>query len=164
MSFCNSLTFFRIWASAKFQPISNVIWQSHGVHFVNINVYAKCHHIIPLSSRDSAIITFSEFGARPMLHVIFQFLELDLVNINVSDDKWHFAICWTRCRQYQCICKILWKYSKRFKNYRHFSRTGRWQKLHKLSGDKIKCLIIGHTMKVNLQFQLTFLGSCNSVC
>ena len=33
--------------------------------------------------------------------------------------------------------------------------------LHKLSGDKIKCLIIGHSMKVNLQFQLAFLGSCN---
>ena len=26
---------------------------------------------------------------------------------------------------------------------------------------KSKCLIIGHSMKVNLQFQLTLLGSCN---
>ena len=136
MSFCNSLTFYRIWTSAKTQPISNVIWQSHGVHLVNINVYAKFHHNIPLSSRYSAIITFSEFGARQSLdrwkmsfrnllgqilsismftqkfikifHTIqkigpfslfqnlalgkastddkcnFQFLELDLVNINVS--------------------------------------------------------------------------------
>ena len=33
--------------------------------------------------------------------------------------------------------------------------------LHKQAVDKIKCLIIGHTMKVNLQFQLTVLGSCN---
>ena len=47
-------------------------------------MYAKFHHDIPLSSRDSAIITFSEFGARPMINVILQFLELDLVNINVS--------------------------------------------------------------------------------
>ena len=69
MSFCISLTFFfsRIWTSAKTQPISNVIWQSHGVHLVNINVYAKFHRNIPLSSRDSAIITFSEFGARQIL-------------------------------------------------------------------------------------------------
>ena len=67
MSFCNSLTFFRIWNSAKTQPISNVICQFHGVHLVNINVYAKFHHNIPLSSRHSAIITFSEFGARQNL-------------------------------------------------------------------------------------------------
>ena len=31
------------------------------------NVYAKFHHNIPLSSRDSAIITFSEFGVRQSL-------------------------------------------------------------------------------------------------
>ena len=78
-----------------------------------------------------------------------------------TNDECHFAISWTRCRQYQCVCKILSKYSKWFKSYRHFSRTGRGQNLHKLPGDKIKCLIIGHSMKVNLQFQLTFLGSCN---
>ena len=81
-----------------------------------------------------------------------------------TNDKCNFAISWTRCRQYQCVCKILSKYSKRFKSYRHFSRTGRRQNLHKLSGDKIKCLIIGHTMKVNFQFQLTFLGSCHDLC
>ena len=83
MSFCNSLTFFRIWTAAKTQPISSVIWQSHGVHLVNINEYAKFHHNIPLSLRDRAIFTFSEFGARPMINVILQFLQLDLVNINV---------------------------------------------------------------------------------
>ena len=38
-----------------------------GVHLVNINVYAKFHHNILHSSRDSAIITFSEFGARQSL-------------------------------------------------------------------------------------------------
>ena len=32
------------------------------------NVYAKFHHNIPLSSRDRAIFTFSEFGARQNLH------------------------------------------------------------------------------------------------
>ena len=95
------------------------------------------------------------------LFSLFQNLALGKASTN---DKCHFATSWTRCRQYQCVCKILSKYSKRFKGYRHFSQTGRSQNLHKLSGDKIKCLIrliIGHTMKVNLQFQLTFLGSCN---
>ena len=67
VSFCNSLTFFRIWTSAKSQPTTTVIWQSHGVQLVNINVYAKFHHNIPLSSRDSAIISFSELRARQSL-------------------------------------------------------------------------------------------------
>ena len=107
MSFCNSLTFFRIWTMAEkqqqktkkkkkkkkkqtnkqTQAISNVIWQSHGVHLVNMNVYAKFHHNIPLSSRDRAIITFSEFGARQSLdqwNMSFcNFFGLDLVRINV---------------------------------------------------------------------------------
>ena len=59
--------FFRIWTSAKPQPIPIVIWLSHGLHHVNINVYAKFHHNIPLSSRDRAIFTFSESGARQSL-------------------------------------------------------------------------------------------------
>ena len=59
--------FFRIWTSAKPRPIPIVIWQSHGLHLVNTNVCAKFHHNIPLSSRDRAIFTFSEFGARQSL-------------------------------------------------------------------------------------------------
>ena len=92
------------------------------------------------------------------LFSLFQNLALGKASTN---DEYHFAISWTRCRQYQCVCKISSRYSKRFKSYRHFSWTSRGQNLYKLSGDKIKCLIIGHSMKVNLQFQLTFLGSCN---
>ena len=37
------------------------------LHLVNTNVYAKFHHNIPLSSRDKAIFTFSEFGVRQNL-------------------------------------------------------------------------------------------------
>ena len=92
------------------------------------------------------------------LFSLFQNMALGKASTN---DKCNFGISWTRCRQYHCVCKILSKYSERFKSYRHFSRTGRGQNLHKPPGDKIKCLIIGHTMKVNLQFQLPFLGSCN---
>ena len=92
---------------------------------------------------------------------LFSFFK-NLKRSNASaNPKWHLAISWATSCQYQCVCKTLSKYSKRFKSYRHFSRTGRWQNLHKQAGDKIKCLIIGHTMKVNPQFQLTFLGSCN---
>ena len=46
---------------------STVIWLSHGLHHVNINVYAKLHHNISLSSRDRAIFSFSEFGVRQSL-------------------------------------------------------------------------------------------------
>ena len=40
----------------------NVSSQSLGLDLVNINVYAKNHQNIPLSLRDRAIFTFSEFG------------------------------------------------------------------------------------------------------
>ena len=65
-----------------------VKWLSHGLHHVNVNLYAKFHHNIPLSPRDRAIFTFSEFGARQRLDrwkMSFRNLKfgLDLVNINV---------------------------------------------------------------------------------
>ena len=44
----------------------NGIWQSVCLDMVNINVYAKFHHNIPVCSRE-AIFTFSEFGARQSL-------------------------------------------------------------------------------------------------
>ena len=152
MSFCNSLTFFRIWTLAKTQPISNVSWQSHAVHLVNINVHAKFHHNIPLSSRDRAIFTFSEFGARQSLDrwkmAFRNLLELDLVNINVSanfyqnipnglrikfhcfqnlnlgktstNPKCHLTISWATSCQYQCVCRISSQYSTQFKRLGHF--------------------------------------------
>ena len=79
--------FFRIWTAAKTQPISKISRQFNGIHLININVYAKFHHNIPLSSRDSAIITvfriWSSANPRPMKNVISQSLGPDLVNINV---------------------------------------------------------------------------------
>ena len=59
--------FFRIWSSAKPRPMKNVISQSLGLGLVNINVYAKVYQNIPLSSRDRAIFTFSEFEPRQRL-------------------------------------------------------------------------------------------------
>ena len=88
----------------------------------------------------------------------------------MTGDKCHFAISWARCCQYQCVCKSLSKYSKRFTSYRHSSRTVWVQNLYKQAGDKMftNCPVTksnvwlqGTTLKVNLQFRLTFLGSCN---
>ena len=116
------------------------------------------------------------------------FQNLDLGNAS-ANPKWYLTIPKAISCQYQCVCKILSKYSKRFKSYRHFSRAGRGQNLHKqskdkiftnsprtkssqtvqgqnlhkVSGDKIKCLILGQSMKFNIKFQLTFLGSCNYI-
>ena len=45
----------------------NVSSQSLGLDLVNINVYAKVYQNIPFSSRDRAIFTSSEFGARQSL-------------------------------------------------------------------------------------------------
>ena len=55
--------FFRIWSSAKPRPTKNGISQSFGLDLDNINVYTEVYQNIPLSSRDKAIFTFSEFGA-----------------------------------------------------------------------------------------------------
>ena len=63
-----SFHFFRIWSSAKPRPMKNVILQSLGLDLVDINVYAKIYQNIPLSLRDRAIFTFSEFGARQSLN------------------------------------------------------------------------------------------------
>ena len=78
------------------------------------------------------------------LFALFQNLSLGNASAN---PKWHLTISLATSCQYQCVCQILSKYSKRFKSYRHFSRTGRRQNFQNLSGDKIKCLIIGHSMK-----------------
>ena len=123
--------------------MNNVNSQSLGLDLVNINVYAKVYQNIPLSSRGRTIFTFSEFGTRP--------------SKASTNDKCHFTISWTRCRQYQCIA-----YAKFYQNISNGKRV--MDIFHEQAGDKIftNCpVIIGHFMKVNLQFQLTFLGSCN---
>ena len=59
--------FFRILSTAKPWPMINVSSQSLGLDLININVYAKVYKNIPLSSRDRAIFTFSEFEPRQRL-------------------------------------------------------------------------------------------------
>ena len=85
---------------------------------------------------------------RSMINVILQFLELDLVNINVSaklyqnipnglrvkfhcfqnlnlsktstNPKCHLSISWATSYQCQCVCKISLQYSTQFKRYGYF--------------------------------------------
>ena len=97
--FTLSFTFFRIWTSATPRPIPNVIWQFHGLHLVNTNVYAKFHYNISLSSRDIAFFTFSEVGARQ----------------NLDWRKMVFHNLRARSCQYQCLPRSLSKYSNQFK-------------------------------------------------
>ena len=59
-----SLSLFQNLELAMPRPMKSVISQSLGLDLVNINVYANVYQNIPLSSRDIAIFTFSEFGAR----------------------------------------------------------------------------------------------------
>ena len=86
--------------------MKNVISQSLGLDLLNTNVYAKVYQNIPHGSRDRVIFTFSEFEPRQSLG-----------QSQMTFDK----ISWATSCQYQCVCKILSKYSKRFKSYRHFS-------------------------------------------
>ena len=62
-----SFPFFRIRGSAEPRPMKNDISQSLELDHDNINLYADVYQNIPLSSRDKAIFTFSEFGARQSL-------------------------------------------------------------------------------------------------
>ena len=61
-------SFFQNLELGKASTDENVISQSLGLDLVNINVYAKVYQSIPLSSRDRAIFTFSDFGARQSLN------------------------------------------------------------------------------------------------
>ena len=61
------LSLFQNLELGKASTNENVISQSLGLDLVNINVYAKVYQNIPLSWRDRAIFTFSEFGARQNL-------------------------------------------------------------------------------------------------
>ena len=85
-----------IWPFSLFQNLElckastdrNVSSQSLGLDLLNTNVYAKIYQNIPLSSRDRAIFTFSEFGPRQSFHrrknVSLQFLGLDVFDIKLS--------------------------------------------------------------------------------
>ena len=78
-----------------------------------ITIFHSAHEIGPFS-------LFSEFGARQSL----------------DQNKCHFTISSARSCQYQCVCKSVSKFSKRFKRYGHVSLFVPGQNRHKLSGEK----------------------------
>ena len=61
------LPLFQYLELGKASTNKNVSSQSLELVLVNINVYAKVYQNIPLSSRDRAIFTFSDFGNRQSL-------------------------------------------------------------------------------------------------
>ena len=75
---------FRIWSSAKSRLLKNDISQSLGINLVNINVYADVFQNIPLSSRDNAIFTLSEFCARQILNQSQMSFDNLMGNININ--------------------------------------------------------------------------------
>ena len=61
------LSLFQNLELGKASTDENTISQPLGLDLVNINIYAKVYQNIPLSSRDRAIFTFSEFEPRQHL-------------------------------------------------------------------------------------------------
>ena len=101
--------------------MKNVISQSLGLDLVNINVYAKVYQNIPLSSRDRAIFTFSEFEPQQRLGQSQMTFDNSLGYIlSISMHMQNFI-----------------KIFQTVKGYRRFSRTGLGQNLHIRSEDKI---------------------------
>ena len=148
---------FSIFQNLEFGKAStdeNVISQSVGLDLVNINVYAKVNQNIQLSSRDRAIFTFSEFESRQRLgHTQMTFDNPLGYILSISMRLQNFI------KIFQTVLELSTFFTNRPET--KCSQTVQGQNLHKLSGDKIKCLIIGHSMKFYFKFQLTFLGSCN---
>ena len=84
--------FFRSFTPAGLQSI----WQSFGLGIFNINVYAKVYKNIPLSSKDRGSFSFSRkwILTKPRL---------------LANGIWQTL--WATSGQYQCVCKLLSKYS-----------------------------------------------------
>ena len=81
--------FFRIWHSAKPQPMIHVILQFLELDLFNIKLFAKFYQNIPN-------------GLRVKFH-FFQSLNLGKTSTN---SKYHLTISRAKSCQYQCVCKF----------------------------------------------------------
>ena len=111
--------------SAKFyQNIPNGLRVKFHFFFQNLSLgktstNPKCHLTISWATPLSILMCMQNFFT--ILHSIkeigpfplFQNLALGKAS---TDDKFYFAIPWARSFQHQIVCKILSKYSKRFKS------------------------------------------------
>ena len=100
MSFCNSLTFFRIRTSAKTQPMSNDMRYILSISMCMQNFNTIFHSVQEITSSS-----------------LFQNWKLGKASTN---EKCHFAISWARSCQYQCLRNSLSKYSTQFKSLCRF--------------------------------------------
>ena len=81
--------FFRIWQSAKPQPMINVILQFLGLDLFNIKLSAKFYQNIPNG-----------------LRVSFHFYQNLNLGKTLTNPKCHLTISRVTFCQYQCVCKI----------------------------------------------------------
>ena len=100
MSFCNSLTFFRIRTSAKTQPMSNDMRYILSISMCMQNFNTIFHSVQEITSSS-----------------LFQNWKLGKASTN---EKCYFAISWARSCQYQCLRNSLSKYSTQFKSLCRF--------------------------------------------
>ena len=125
--------------------MKNVISQSLWIDLVNINVYAKVYQNIPLSSRERAIFTFSEFEPRQRLgqsQMTFDSLLGYILSISLRMQNF--------IEMFQTVQELSTFFTNRSAS--KSSQTGRRQNLHKLSGEKIKLSNFSKWFKSYLHF------------
>ena len=128
--------FFRLWISATPRPIPNIIWPSHGLHLVKIpmcmhnfiKIFHSVQEIKPFSLFQNLALGKASTDDKCYFAIVSVFSEFEpRQKLNQSQVHFHcfriwrsafchFAIPWARPCQYPCVCKILSKYSKRFKS------------------------------------------------
>ena len=145
MSFCNSLTFSEFEPRQKLNQ-SQMSFDNLMGYILSISMCMQNFITIFHSVQEKAPLSLFQnlaLGKASTDDVILQFLELDLVNINVSakfyqnipnglrvkfhffqnfnlgktstNPKCHLTISWATSCQYQCVCKISSQYSTQFK-------------------------------------------------
>ena len=150
----------------------NVILKFLELDLVNINESAKFYQHIPNGLRVKfhcfQNLNFGKTSTNPKCHETISwatsfslFQNLNLGNASATP-KLHLTISWATSCQYHCVCKILSKYSKRFKSYRHFSQTGGRQNLHKQDGDKNQ--MFDYRALLEIQLSVDFLRVVQCIC
>ena len=101
---------------------------------------------------------FSEFEPRQNLDQ--SQMNLKLGKKNSTSLKCHLTISWGTSCQYQCVCKILSKYSKRFKRFSLFPEFELRQHLDQsqMSFDYLRCTPCQHqcVCKISSQYSTQF--------
>ena len=136
---------FRIWSSEEPRPMKRhfaISWAKSCQYRCLRNCLSKCSTQFKRYGHFHFFRNWRSAKPRPMINVILQFLDLELVNINVSakfyqnipnglrvkfhciqnlnlgitstNPKCHLTISWATSCQYQYACKILSQYATQF--------------------------------------------------